>query len=183
MGRVARVLALVVFIGLIQSVNAAVAAPPDENGGRFGPRPAQADPVPYSEEQTGSGDPSTEAVAYQPVGEYEPKGDYVHLSSYYPRAISAHGWWINISGPATIANVDVTIQVWLGGSWGWVNGPTNSGDVRSGGGSGNRVTARWPCTNSTSRFTFRSVIDVDIIGYSDPAEKLYTAPQTIACGL
>jgi hypothetical protein len=41
---------------------------------------------------------------------------------------------------------------------------------------------RGACVGSRT-MSWRSVVDVDIIGASDPDNKLYTSPQSIACSL
>lgn len=113
---------------------------------------------------------------------FETHGDYAHISSTLPRAVSAHGWWINGNFPTgTMANVDVQVQLYFGGFFGWVSiGPNFSSDVPPGGGAGRRTTARVDCTG-TNQGQYRSIIDVDIIGYIDDSLKLYTPPRTLAC--
>lgn len=107
------------------------------------------------------------------------RGDYVHESGLYA---SGHGWWDNLSGPPGYkANVDVQLQVYEVANDRWYNvGPKFSKDVWAGGGSGNRTTAKVLCRRQ--HFTYwRSVIDVDIIGASDPDNKLYTPYQMLSC--
>lgn len=113
---------------------------------------------------------------------FETLGDRVHVSSTPPPAMSAHGWWRRISGPATTARVTVQIQQHWGG---WVSvGAPGVAVVRSGGGAGNRATARVRCHRYRGRtYTYRSVVDVDIIGYNDSAEKLYTPAAETNCSV
>lgn len=134
-------------------------------------------PTPYVVE---GGKPGRSPGAVAATYWYSTEGDYVHKSG---SDASAHGWWINISGPAgTKANVDVQLQVNLG-VFGWVNaGPNFSSDVYAGGGAGNRTTARYRCVG-TRVMTWRSVVDVDIIGASDPDNKRFTAPRSVACSV
>jgi hypothetical protein len=113
---------------------------------------------------------------------FQTLGDAVHLSSTPPPAMSAHGWWRRISGPATQARVTVQIQQHWGG---WVSvGSPGVATVRSGGGAGNRATARVGCHQYAGRtYTYRSIVDVDIIGYNDTPEKLYTPARETNCSV
>jgi hypothetical protein len=122
--------------------------------------------------------PGAAANAIPPNG-YGTRGDYVHYSG---AEISAHGWWVNNSLPAgTLAKVCVKLQVYVGGSFGWVNVTNWScGTYAPGGGAGKRATARMPCTGSTT-WQFRSNVDVDIIGYADPDNTLDTVGQYLTC--
>jgi hypothetical protein len=121
------------------------------------------------------GVPGPEAAAVVIV--FSTEGDYVHQSG---NEVSAHGWWIQYSGPSGVqANVDVQLQIYVGG-WGWINiGPNFTSNVYPGGGSGQRTTARQPCPGGG--YTWRSVVDVDLIGYADSDEKLYTPGRYIDC--
>jgi len=94
--------------------------------------------------------------------------------------MSAHGWWVRVTGRATLARVTVQIQQHWGG---WVNvGQRGNKVVRSGGGSGNRATARTRCHRYKGKtYTYRSVVDVDIIGYPDDPNKLRTRPANTNC--
>ena len=106
---------------------------------------------------------------------YDTKGDNPHISSTAPLAVSAHGWWTYISGTCpSKANVWVQLQQYYCGlSCGWVTitqGPTAL--VYAGGGSANRATARVTCTNALTT-GWRSVVDVDLPGISDPSNRTY----------
>lgn len=59
--------------------------------------------------------------------------------------------------------------------------PTNQATVRPGGGAGHRANARRTC-NGTTVTQWRSVVDVDIIGYADPADVAVTPARFLACG-
>lgn len=50
----------------------------------------------------------------------------------------------------------------------------------SGGGSANRAVGRAAC-NSATKVSWRSVVDVDLVGLADSADKLVTPVRTIAC--
>ncbi|QEV57606.1 hypothetical protein CP982_01820 [Streptomyces spectabilis] len=117
------------------------------------------------------------------VGAFQTLGDNVHFSHTVKGHINAHGWWKNLSGPArgVKAKVTVWLQVKRGGQW-----KTLSTDVRnvySGGGSGKRAAAAYKCTYNVGVYEFRSVIDVDLIGYSDDSYRKTTATQKLGCGL
>ena len=62
---------------------------------------------------------------------------------------------------------------------GWNN--KNNKPVRPGGGSGHRANARRPC-NGTTVTQWRSVVDVDVIGYKDPPNVLVTSDRFLECG-
>lgn len=110
--------------------------------------------------------------------------DDPHISSTPPATASVHGWWVKVSGTCpSKANVDVYLQgYWcdfLGCRWSTVN--SDSADVYAGGGSGNRVTARWTCSSTTKTVGWRGFVDVDLIGVSDPAGYTYSTIQNLAC--
>ncbi|WP_171167413.1 hypothetical protein [Streptomyces sp. I05A-00742] len=107
------------------------------------------------------------------------RGDYVHFSGTVQGRINAHGWWTKNSGPATSAKV----TIWLQGGSGWRTLDKGVKTVPPGGGSNKRAVANWGCTNFVAKNDFRSVVDVDIVGYPDGASKLVTKTQTLYCGI
>jgi hypothetical protein len=114
---------------------------------------------------------------------YKQAIDDPHISSTAPTAASVHGWWLKVSGTCpSKANVDVYLQGWwcdfLGCRWSTV--ASDSADVSTGGGSGNRVTARWTCS-STKTVGWRGFVDVDLNGVSDPAGYTYSTIRDLAC--
>ncbi|MFI9048339.1 hypothetical protein [Streptomyces sp. NPDC053427] len=50
-------------------------------------------------------------------------------------------------------------------------------------GAAKRASAAWKCTNLIAKNSFRSVIDVDTVGYPDDDHKKITSPQTPYCGM
>ncbi|WEV25720.1 hypothetical protein OYE22_11290 [Streptomyces sp. 71268] len=114
------------------------------------------------------------------AGVFETHGDYVHISGSAPRAVSAHGWWKRKSGPAKYAKVTIELQAHAGAKWKTIDTGTKK-KAKSGGGSANRAHARKNCKNATTVVKFRSRVDVDIIGYSDPPTKLVTPTRKIKC--
>ncbi|MFD8547482.1 hypothetical protein [Streptomyces sp. NPDC059649] len=114
------------------------------------------------------------------VGAFVTEGDRVHFSHTVHGNINAHGWWKRLNGPAKKAKVTVWLQVKNNGHWYTLNKGVKT--VYSGGGSGKRASAAWKCTNLIAKYSFRSVIDVDIIGYPDDAHKKITDTQTLFCG-
>jgi hypothetical protein len=106
-------------------------------------------------------------------------GDYVHLSSSPPRAVSAHGWWVRIDNEAPLALVSVQLQIKRAGLWLDV-GSAGSKVIKSGGGSANRVRARAPCVGSDVH-EWRSVVDVDLVGYLDSADRHFTPTRLLPC--
>jgi hypothetical protein len=108
------------------------------------------------------------------------EGDYVHISSTLPPAASGHGWWINRDCNATHAVVTVQLQQYYSdGSWRNI-GTAGSATVRSGGGAGNRATGRVDCLSNVQT-SWRSVIDVDVIGVADTTDRYITPFNTISC--
>ena len=65
------------------------------------------------------------------------------------------------------------------GSWRNV-GTVSSATVLSGGGAGRRATGRAAC-NTRDQTTWRSIIDVNVVGIADTFNKYTTPSNTIAC--
>ena len=108
---------------------------------------------------------------------YNTKGDNPHVSRT-GIDVSAHGWWTigPDSGPCpTHADVEVWLQGWWcqegSGCW-WRELDHDKDRIRAGGGAGNRINVRKFCTSHTVT-GFRSIVDVDLVGVSDPPDKLY----------
>lgn len=123
---------------------------------------------------------SSEAGTANSVCNFTQEGDYAHISSTPPQAVSAHGWWTNGDCPTTTAVV--TTQVQKKNVLGiWVDvGDRGVKTVKSGGGSTNRSASRYTCS-STAKHTFRSWVDVDLVGVADAPNKLYTPARDLAC--
>lgn len=111
---------------------------------------------------------------------FDTRGDEVHLSSSPPRTASGHGWWLKGSSDANLADGTVQLQVLNNGNW--LNaGPPGTKRVKPGGGSANRANARYLCSNSLS-VDWRSVVDVDLVGYADSSNVAITPTRRLACG-
>ena len=119
-------------------------------------------------------------VAAAGAGAFITNGDRVHVSSTPPATASGHGWWLKISGSGTKAKVTVVLQA-KDRNGTWHNVATGSKIVKPGGGSSRRANARKTCTNINRYTTWRSVIDVDIIGVADSADKAYTPEMNFFC--
>jgi hypothetical protein len=126
--------------------------------------------------------PVQEAAA-APIGVFVTNGDKVHFSSTPPAAVSGHGWWIKGTTKATKAKVQIWLEVKNGSSWRVVGYGTKT--VYSGGGSANRAAARMVCASGPvaggTTFTYRSRIDVDLIGEADSSEQAVTAALAFKC--
>lgn len=110
----------------------------------------------------------------------EHHGDYVHRSSSAPYPASGHGWWTATScKPGVQADVTVQLQILRSGTWRNVGAPATK-RVYAGGGSANRANPRVNCTSSSTS-SWRSVIDVDLIGYVDTPDKLETPSRSLNC--
>lgn len=107
------------------------------------------------------------------------RGDRVHISGTAPAAASAHGWWVNNDCEATKADVTTQLQIKRGDIFVNVGSPGKK-RVYSGGGSANRSHARLTCANRLPA-VWRSVIDVDLVGQIDSANKTPTEAVTINC--
>jgi hypothetical protein len=139
--------------------------------------------------QAHADDAGTPALApAQDTGLFTGHGDRVHISSTPPRSASAHGWWTvdaSVGEPPTHAIVTVQLQMKIQeeDSATWIDvGEPGSERVKPGGGSANRATARVECKNS-ARNIWRSVIDVDIIGYADSPNQTVKEEVAIPCGV
>ncbi|MEU7148843.1 hypothetical protein [Streptomyces sp. NPDC045470] len=140
--------------------------------------PAQADSAGTAQDlSTYSSDSARAATG---VGAFQTLGDRVHYSHTVQGNINAHGWWKLLRGPRAKAKVTVWLQVKTGS--GWKTLKKNDKTVWPGGGSNKRTAAAWKCTNLIQKHTFRSIIDVDLVGYPDDAYKKITDPQTLYCG-
>jgi hypothetical protein len=106
-------------------------------------------------------------------------GDYVHISRSPPRAASGHGWWERIDNEASLARVTVQLQIKRAGLWLDVGAP-GSEIVKPGGGAANRANARVPCVGFDVH-EWRSVVDVDLIGYFDSAAPHTTPARPLPC--
>ncbi len=90
------------------------------------------------------------------------EGDYVHTSM---GDASGHGWWVNTDCEATQAVVTIRLQQSINGNWVYVGLPGQK-TVYSGGGAANRAATRVRC-NSSAWTSWRSEVDVDVIGIPD----------------
>jgi len=122
---------------------------------------------------TSDDDSDQSAVSGQATCDYTTEGDDPHRSG---NDASAHGWWIDNStgGCPEYADVEVVLQAhrceWWGCGW-WTLAKREK-RVREGGGRGKRATARYSCWSSIPT-GWRSIIDVDLVGQSDPPDKKY----------
>ncbi|MEV0845954.1 hypothetical protein AB0J21_08760 [Streptomyces sp. NPDC049954] len=122
----------------------------------------------------------SKAASVDPVEIFETGGDYVHVSSRRPRTASAHGWWQDGNSRGAKAKVTVELEVKHGSSWRKV--ASGSRTVMPGGGSSRRANVRYTCAG-TKKTTWRSRVDVDIIGVADSPDKLETPAKTLSCGV
>lgn len=96
---------------------------------------------------------------------------------------SVHGYWKRVAGDCPEkSNVDVYLQSYWCDRFGcrWITVSSNSGDVRAGGGRGNRITARKTCA-TTRTVGWRASVDVDLHGQVDPAGLTYSTIVNLAC--
>ncbi|MET9607372.1 hypothetical protein ABZZ17_20225 [Streptomyces sp. NPDC006512] len=125
-------------------------------------------------------EPDATRATAESVDVFQTGGDAVHYSSTPPPAISAHGWWLDKDSGGAKAKVTVELQILTGGRWHTV--ASGSKIVKQGGGSSRRANARKACVG-TKATTWRSRVDVDIIGVADSPNKLETPGKTFNCGV
>lgn len=120
------------------------------------------------------------------IGLFVTDGDRVHYSTWTtgaPAAMSGHGWWLKGTTKATKAKVTIWLEVKSGSGWHVVGQGAKT--VYPGGGSARRATARMVCAAGPvapgTKFTYRTRIDVDLIGYADSAEQAVTEPASYPC--
>ncbi|CCF85303.1 conserved hypothetical protein [Nitrolancea hollandica Lb] len=101
--------------------------------------------------------------------------------------VSVHGYWKNKSGAGTCpskATVTVYLQAWYCYDYPyscyWATLTVDQEDVYAGGGSANRAAARWNCANNNT-VGWRGYVDVDLIGWSDPAGYTYSDIVNLPC--
>ena len=118
----------------------------------------------------------------QDGGLFTSHGDNVHISKSLPPTASGHGWWtIGPQAGVRPTHAVVTVQLQIKRTDGiWVNvGEPGSERVKPGGGSANRANARVVCADRKKRM-WRSVVDVDIIGYADSPNQKITPELPVA---
>ena len=107
-----------------------------------------------------------------------------HISSTPgQRAVQGHGFWRNINCPA---GTRARVRTWLerrpsgaGSRWSRV-GTRGDEVVFAGGGRGRRATGRFPC-RGTALGVFRTVTDVDLVGFLDSPGVRLSRERLIAC--
>ena len=145
-----------------------------------GSLPGDVTPSQFSESDT---EPTTDTSAVEPGQggalrrsgcSYTTEGDDPHISSTED-AVSAHGWWttpgVSWNCPSK-ADVTVTLRVWVcdpSECW-WSTIGKGKKRVYPGGGSARRATARASCHDWDALIAYQSIIDVDLVGQSDPSD-------------
>ncbi|MFC5825891.1 hypothetical protein [Nonomuraea insulae] len=161
------------------------AADPDPDADPLGNSLIETDLVPdpgteTSEDSEDSESPPVEKAESVGMCDFTTAAEYIQFSPS-AREVSGKGWWLQ--GTCTSATrAVVTMQLQqrdTGGRWENVGTPGKA-EVRPGGGRGDRVTGRATCTSST-KTTWRGVVDVDLIGERDDPGKLRTAARVYAC--
>lgn len=112
------------------------------------------------------------------IGVFQTKGDDVHVTR---GQASGHGWWLKGTTNAAKAKVTVQLQYKPRKNSSWQNrGRAGVRTIKSGG--SKRANARMTCRSRGNK-QWRSWVDVDLIGYLDTPNKLYTRAKTIKCTL
>lgn len=164
-------------VGVQTSARAADSRPGSAGGGHFAPISALA--------SNGTVSPNaTSGTIHAGSCYYQQAVDNAHIStSSKTRAVQSHGWWLNKGGTCpSKSNVDTYLQAvyCTPVGCGWTTVDRESGDVYAGGGSGKWITAHEDCS-STATVGFRSYVDVDLNGVSDPSGYTYSPGQDLAC--
>ena len=109
--------------------------------------------------------------------------DSIHISSTKPPTLSVHAVWRNKTCKADKA----VVTVWLerlenDGRWHSVGDPGRATvkSVTKGIPSSQRANARYTCRGA-QRNTYRSVVDVDVVGVRDDPKKSYSGTQAFNC--
>lgn len=103
-----------------------------------------------------------------------------------PPTAVGKGWWQNVDCPADYrANVTAQLQTDTSnpsGSWRNVGSPDTVYGVPEGK-KATRANARFVCTDSNPNelYLWRSVIDVDIVGHADDANKALSNIESLPC--
>jgi len=134
-------------------------------------------PLGQTESSTGQVQPGAAAAAAVCLA--YTRGDNAHRSATGFEA-SGHGWWTNVNCSATLADVTVWLQQYYSDGVWRTRGTVGEARVRSGGGAGNRATARALCADSRST-GWRSVVDVDLVGLIDDFSQFVTPAVNIPC--
>ena len=117
---------------------------------------------------------------------YSSWGDWPHLSRNN-KDVSADGYWVDDSSGQCPQYADV--EVWIeahrctlpdyGHCW-WEIIANNKERVRASDPGGKRVNARRPCA-TFEETGYRTVVDVDLVGESDPPDNTYSIPRNVDC--
>lgn len=112
--------------------------------------------------------------------------DRVHISTSKPdapRAASAHGWWVPISGCPADARATITVQLQTTdpqGVWHDRGAPVVNPGAKPGSGKGRWTAVHSYCEHNGPK-TWRLVVDADMVGASDTPNKHYSTPNEILC--
>ena len=115
-----------------------------------------------------SSESQAQTAAIGPCTPYSGR-DNPHRSST-GSAVSGHGWWDKGDCSNNRANVYNCLYEWYTDNTWRQKDCSSTQELRPGGGSGNRTTARRTCANWL-RTSWRNHVDVDVIGEWDSAEK------------
>jgi len=168
----------VIAVLLAGAVPAFAAPGDDTHPGRGAPSiEEKGGPAPYhgggSDGEAGdSADAAPGVQAVVAACSYLTRGDNPHRSG---ADVSAHGWWHRRSASCpTYADVTVVLQQYWCDFYGcrWISRASGKKRVLPGGGAGRRANARRHC-DSSAYTGWRNVVDVDLVGVSDPADKKY----------
>lgn len=106
------------------------------------------------------------------------KGDRIRFKTN--DMLSAHGWWIALVPKATAWKAKTTIDIqFKSRKTGWTT--VERGFRIAGPGTAKRASAREVCSDKRFAYYWRTVVDVDIIGMVDTAEKYYSPRVKLFC--
>ena len=173
-------LALVASVAVVAAVLAAGPTAAGQSISDDGKAPI-VEPVEESSAHTGWPESAARSSSRSLVCGFWQRVEWPHRSG---ADVSVHGYWEHAFGwcPPT-----AVVTVWLqqrecSTPWWchWVDRAVSSGEVREGGGSGKRVTARVRCTSSQST-KWRGAVDVDLVGYYDDPLITYGDEKWVNC--
>lgn len=127
--------------------------------------------MPYAAEADPSGEVST-LLACTPVS----GRDNPHYSN---GDVSGHGWWDRGSCSGSTAHVyNCLYEFYTDNTWRQKACSTKL-QLRPGGGSGNRTTARARCNPTSGQISWRNHVDVDVDGQGDSGEQPYNQANVV----
>ncbi|MGH8523836.1 MAG: hypothetical protein ACREXY_06345 [Gammaproteobacteria bacterium] len=115
------------------------------------------------------------------LADFTTRGDYVHISSTLPWAVHGKGYWTTSDSHLKTHKAWVTVEIqYYRGEAGWRTVETKRQARYAYNVGGGKTIAREQCSSMWSK-TWRSRVDIDIIGHIDSPGKKVTANRALNC--